>query len=66
MIKSLLTDYQKERKKIDFIVEKTKTSNRFSQFKSILKLNGEKVSVGYGKNKKNAEKISEENHEDIL
>lgn len=47
---------QKERKKIDFIVEKTKTSNRFSQFKSILKLNGEKVSVGYGKNKKNAEK----------
>ena len=47
---------QKERKKIDFIVEKTKTSNRFSQFKSILKLNGKKVSVGYGKNKKNAEK----------
>ena len=47
---------QKERKKINFIVEKTKTSNRFSQFKSILKLNGEKISVGYGKSKKNAEK----------
>ena len=42
--------------KINFIVEKTSTSSRFSQFKSILKLNGKKVSVGYGKGKKNAEK----------
>ena len=47
---------QKERMKINFIVEKTSTSSRFSQFKSILKLNGKKISVGYGKSKKNAEK----------
>ena len=47
---------QKEKMKINFIVEKTSESSRFSQFKSILKLNGKKVSVGYGKSKKNAEK----------
>ena len=47
---------QKEKMKIDFIVEKTATSNRFSQFKSILKLDGKKLSTGYGKSKKNAEK----------
>ena len=47
---------QKEKMKINFIVEKTSASSRFSQFKSILKLNGKKISVGYGKSKKNAEK----------
>ena len=47
---------QKEKMKINFIVEKTSTSSRFSQFKSILNLNGKKVSVVYGKSKKNAEK----------
>ena len=47
---------QKEKMKINFIVEKTSESSRFSQFKSILKLNGKKISVGYGKSKKNAEK----------
>ena len=41
---------------INFIVEKTSASSRFSQFKSILKFNGKKISVGYGKSKKNAEK----------
>ena len=47
---------QKEKKKINFIVEKTSKSNKFSQFKSILKLNGKNLSIGYGKSKKNAEK----------
>ena len=47
---------QKEKKKISFIVEKTSKSNKFSQFKSILKLNGKNISIGYGKSKKNAEK----------
>ena len=47
---------QKEKKKISFIVEKTSKSNKFSQFKSILKLNGKNLSIGYGKSKKNAEK----------
>ena len=42
--------------KINFIVEKTSKSNKFSQFKSILKLNGKNLSIGYGKSKKNAEK----------
>ena len=47
---------QKEKMKISFIVEKTSKSNKFSQFKSILKLNGKNISIGYGKSKKNAEK----------
>ena len=47
---------QKEKMKISFIVEKTSKSNKFSQFKSILKLNGKNLSIGYGKSKKNAEK----------
>ena len=47
---------QKEKMKINFIVEKTSKSNKFSQFKSILKLNGKNLSIGYGKSKKNAEK----------
>ncbi len=47
---------QKEKKKISFIVEKTSKSNKFSQFKSILKLNGKNISIGYGKSKKHAEK----------
>ena len=47
---------QKEKMKISFIVEKSSKSNKFSQFKSILKLNGKNISIGYGKSKKNAEK----------
>ena len=47
---------QKEKMDISFSVEKTSTSNRFSQFKSILKVNGKNISIGYGKSKKNAEK----------
>ena len=47
---------QKEKMKISFIVEKSSKSNKFSQFKSILKLNGKNLSIGYGKSKKNAEK----------
>ena len=47
---------QKEKMKINFIVEKTSTSSRFSQYKSIQKLHGKKVSEGDGKSKKNAEK----------
>ena len=47
---------QKEKMKINFIVEKTSKSNKFSQFKPILKLNGKNLSIGYGKSKKNAEK----------
>ena len=47
---------QKEKMKIDFIVEKISTSTKISQFKSILKLNGKDICVGYGKSKKNAEK----------
>jgi len=47
---------QKEKMKISFIVEKTSKTNKFSQFKSILKLNGKNISIGYGKSKKNAEK----------
>ncbi|GIS31260.1 MAG: hypothetical protein Ct9H90mP3_0560 [Flammeovirgaceae bacterium] len=43
--------------KINFIVEKTSASSRFSQFKSILKLNGKKISVGYGKVKKMQKKM---------
>ena len=47
---------QREKKNISFSVEKTSNSNRFSQFKSILKVNGKNISIGYGKSKKNAEK----------
>ena len=47
---------QKEKMNISFSVEKTSNSNRFSQFKSILKVNGKNISIGYGKSKKNAEK----------
>ena len=47
---------QKEKMDISFSVEKTSNSNRFSQFKSILKVNGKNISIGYGKSKKNAEK----------
>ena len=47
---------QKEKIDISFSVEKTSNSNRFSQFKSILKVNGKNISIGYGKSKKNAEK----------
>tara|TARA_Y100000816_G_scaffold258487_1_gene213367 strand:- start:22 stop:720 length:699 start_codon:yes stop_codon:yes gene_type:complete len=47
---------QKEKMNISFSVEKTSNSNRFSQFKSILKVNGKDISIGYGKSKKNAEK----------
>jgi len=47
---------QKEKNKIDFIVEKTSKSSRLSEFKSILKINGKNVSIGYGRSKKNAEK----------
>ena len=47
---------QNEKMKISFIVEKSSKSNKFSQFKSILKLNGKNISIGYGKSKKNAEK----------
>ena len=47
---------QKEKMDISFSVEKISNSNRFSQFKSILKVNGKNISIGYGKSKKNAEK----------
>ena len=47
---------QREKMNISFSVEKTSNSNRFSQFKSILKVNGKNISIGYGKSKKNAEK----------
>ena len=47
---------QKEKNKIDFIVEKTSKSSRLSEFKSILKINGKNISIGYGRSKKNAEK----------
>ena len=47
---------QKEKMNISFCVEKISNSNRFSQFKSILKVNGKNISIGYGKSKKNAEK----------
>ena len=47
---------QKEKMNISFSVEKISDSNRFSQFKSILKVNGKNISIGYGKSKKNAEK----------
>lgn len=47
---------QKEKMNISFSVEKISNSNRFSQFKSILKINGKNISIGYGKSKKNAEK----------
>ena len=47
---------QKEKMNISFSVEKISNSNRFSQFKSILKVNGKNISIGYGKSKKNAEK----------
>ena len=36
---------QKEKMKISFIVEKSSKSNKFSQFKSILKLNGKNIST---------------------
>ena len=47
---------QKEKMNISFSVEKISDTNRFSQFKSILKVNGKNISIGYGKSKKNAEK----------
>ena len=47
---------QKEKISINFIVEKTSKSSRLSEFKSILKIDGKNVSIGYGKSKKNAEK----------
>lgn len=57
---------QKEKKKISFIVEKTTKSDKFSQFKSILYLNSKKLSEGYGKSKKNAEKDASRNACDKL
>jgi dsRNA-specific ribonuclease len=52
--------------KISFIVEKTTKSDKFSQFKSILYLNSKKLSEGYGKSKKNAEKDASRNACDKL
>ena len=57
---------QKEKMKISFIIEKSTTSNKFSQFKSILYLNSKKLSEGYGKSKKNAEKDASRNACDKL
>ena len=57
---------QKEKIKISFIVEKTTKSDKFSQFKSILYLNSKKLSEGYGKSKKNAEKDASRNACDKL
>ena len=52
--------------KISFIIEKNTKSNKFSQFKSILYLNSKKLSEGYGKSKKNAEKDASRNACDKL
>ena len=57
---------QQEKMKISFIIEKSTTSNKFSQFKSILYLNSKKLSEGYGKSKKNAEKDASRNACDKL
>ena len=57
---------QKEKMKINFIVKKTAKSDKFSQFKSILYLNSKKLSEGYGKSKKNAEKDASRNACDKL
>ena len=57
---------QKEKMKISFIIEKNTKSNKFSQFKSILYLNSKKLSEGYGKSKKNAEKDASRNACDKL